>query len=129
MAALEKGEVVKNRPFHKRLGFAVAGIVEGWRNERSFRTHILSGGAALAALCVIRPAPVWWAIVILMIGMILALELINGALEALVDHLHPEIHPRIRVVKDMAAGGVLIAALTSLVIAGLLALDSFLLPI
>ncbi len=69
---------MKNRPFHTRLGFAIAGIVEGWRRERSFRSHILFAEAALAALCILRPAPVWWAIVFLTIGLVLALELINA---------------------------------------------------
>lgn len=114
---------MKNKPFHKRLGFALAGIAEGWRNERSFRTHVFSALAAFGALAILRPPPLWWAVIILIIALVLAAELINAAFEGLIDHLHPEIHPRIRVVKDMAAGAVLITALASLVIAGLLALD------
>lgn len=78
---------------------------------------------AYAALAVLRPALVWWAVVTLAIALVLAAELLNAALEALVDHLHPDIHHRIRVVKDIAAGAVLIAASASLLIAGLLALD------
>jgi diacylglycerol kinase (ATP) len=115
---------MKNRPFHKRLACAAAGILEGWRREKSFRSHILFAVAAMGALIALRPAPAWWAIVFLTIGLVLALELVNGAMEALIDHLHPEIHPQIRVVKDMAAGGVLIIAITALAVAGLLALDS-----
>lgn len=42
---------------------------------------------------------------------VLAAEMFNTALEHLVDHLHPEIHPRIGVVKDCAAAGVLIASM------------------
>ncbi len=115
---------MKNQPFHKRLGFAASGIWEGWRRERSFRSHILFAAGALVALCILRPAPVWWAIVLLTVALVLSLELINGAMEALIDHLHPEIHPQIRVAKDMAAGGVLIMAIAALLVAGLLALDS-----
>lgn len=114
---------MKNKPFHKRLGFALTGIAEGWRNERSFRTHVVSALAALTGLVILRPKPVWWAIVILTVAMVLAAELINGAFEGLIDHLHPEIHPRIRVVKDMAAGAVLIVAVASLLIAISLAID------
>ena len=114
---------MKNGPFHKRLGFAVTGVAEGWRNERSFRLHILIALGTIAGLCWLQPAPIWWAIILLTIGMVLALELINGAMEALIDHLHPDIHPRIRVVKDMAAGAVLIMAMTSMVMAALVVLD------
>ncbi len=115
---------MKNKPFHRRLGFAITGILEGWRHERSFRTHLLLAMATIVALCVIRPAQIWWAIVVLTIGLVLAFELINAALEALIDHLHPEIHPRVRIVKDMAAGAVLIMALTALLVATFLVIDT-----
>jgi diacylglycerol kinase len=45
-------------------------------------------------------------------------------LEALVDHLHPETHPEIRVVKDMAAASVLLVSIGALVI-GLLFLSAY----
>lgn len=114
---------MKNQPFHRRLGFAITGVAEGWRHERSFRTHVISATVALGALAWLRPRPVWWAVIILVIALVLTSELVNAALEGLVDHLHPEIHPRIRVVKDMAAGAVLVTAVAALAIAGLLALD------
>lgn len=114
---------MKNKPFHKRLGFALTGIAEGWRHERSFRTHVLSAVAAIATLCLLRPAPIWWAVIVLTITIVLSAELINGAFEGLIDHLHPDIHPRIRIVKDMAAGAVLIAAIGSLIVAALMVID------
>ena len=114
---------MKNKPFHRRLGFALVGIAEGWRNERSFRTHVFSAAAAIATLCILRPAPVWWAIILLTIALVLSAELVNAAFEGLIDHLHPDIHPRIRIVKDMAAGAVLIAAIAALLIAAVLAID------
>jgi len=114
---------MKNHPFHKRVGFALSGIVHAWRFERSFRTHVAFAVLATAALVVIRPAPIWWGIFVLTIGAVLAAELINAALEALVDHLHPELHPQIKIVKDMAAGGVLVLAVCSLLIAVLMVLD------
>jgi undecaprenol kinase len=121
---------MKNKPFHRRLGFALVGIAEGWHNERSFRTHVFSAVAVIATLCILRPAPVWWAIILLTIALVLSAELVNAAFEGLIDHLHPEIHPRIRIVKDMAAGAVLIAAIAALLIAGTLAIDlGWLLPL
>jgi len=60
---------------------------------------------------------VWWAIVILSIALVLAVERINSALEALIDHLRPDLHPQMRVVNDMAAGAMLILPLASLVVA------------
>jgi undecaprenol kinase len=58
----------------------------------------------------VRLEPGWWAIVLMTSAMVTSAELFNTALEHLADHLHPEIHPRIRIVKDCAAAAVLIAA-------------------
>ena len=69
------------------------------------------------ALLVLRPGALWWAAVMLASAGVLAAELFNTALEALADHLHPEQHPRIRIVKDCAAAGVLIAALGAVAVA------------
>jgi undecaprenol kinase len=51
----------------------------------------------------------------------LALEVINSAFERLIDHLHPELHSEIGLIKDMAAGSVLLISIGALVIAGALA--------
>jgi diacylglycerol kinase (ATP) len=108
---------LKNRPFSERLGFALAGWGAGWRRERSFRTQVVAGGLVLLVLLVLRPPPVWWALVILVVAMVLALELFNAALETLIDHLHPDRHPEVKIVKDMAAGSVLLVCLGAVVLA------------
>jgi undecaprenol kinase len=112
---------MKNRSFAARLGFALAGIRACWRTERSFRTHTACAIFTVAALLAIRPAPLWWAMVGLAITLVLAFELVNSAFERLIDHLHPDIHPEIKLVKDMAAGGVLVISLGALLVAGSLA--------
>jgi len=49
-------------------------------------------------------------------ALVLALELINSALEGLIDLLHPEIHPEIKAIKDMLAGAVLAISCAALVV-------------
>ena len=73
----------------------------------------------LITLAVTRASIIWWAIGVLAIGLVLVAELLNSALETLADRLHPERHPEIRSMKDMAAGAVLIASITALMIAGI----------
>jgi len=99
---------MKNNWIWKRAGFGLQGIRSGWQRERAFRTHLLFAGTALVALALIRPAPIWWATLALSLAAGLAFELMNGALEALVDHLHPALHPEIGSVKDMASGAALL---------------------
>jgi undecaprenol kinase len=104
----------KNQSFAKRLGFAVSGFAHALRAERSLRTH-LGLLVAVGALLVWRqPAAVWWALVILGAACVLAAELFNTAIEHLADHVQPELHPQIRLVKDCAAAAVLCAALGAL---------------
>ena len=114
---------MKNRPFRERLGFACAGLRECWRAEASFRTHVVLGSTAFVALIMLHPAPIWWAMVGLVSTLVLAFELINSALERLIDHLHPDIHPEIGFIKDMASGAVLLISIGALVIATALLAD------
>jgi len=103
--------VNKNQPFRVRLSYALTGLRFALAAENSLRLQGLAFVAVLVVLLVLRPAPLWWALLLLASTAVLTAELFNTALEHLVDHLHPEIHPRIRVVKDCAAGAVLIASI------------------
>lgn len=116
---------LKNRPFRDRFGFALSGILHTLRSENSFRVHVLATCAVLIALIALRPRPIWWAILLLTVSLVLGAELINTALEHLVDHLHPEQHPRIKLVKDCAAGAVLIFSIGALCVAVAFLFDYF----
>lgn len=80
----------------------------------------MAAGAVITVLLLIKPAAIWWAILLLTSAMVLALEAMNSALERLIDHLHPDIHPEIGMVKDMAAGAVLLSSIIALAIAACL---------
>ena len=108
---------MKNQSFSRRLGFALTGLRATWQTESSFKFHVVATVAVLGALVWWRPAPLWWAVIALAIGTVMVAEIFNTALEYLADHLHPEQHPRIKVVKDCAAGAVLIASVTALAVA------------
>jgi undecaprenol kinase len=116
---------LKNRPFRDRFAFALAGIIHTLRSENSFRVHVLATCAVLVALIALRPRPLWWAIILLTVTLVLGAELINTALEHLVDHLHPEQHPRIKLVKDCAAGAVLVFSIGALCVAAAFLFDYF----
>ena len=109
---------MKNRDFRQRLIFALAGWRHAFRNERSFRTHIVFAGLALAALIVFRPPLLWWAVVGLVAALVLCAELFNSAIEELVDLLVKNGQVTDKKIKDLAAGAVLIAALAALWVGG-----------
>lgn len=113
---------MKNRPSHERLRFALNGLGAAWRRERSFRVQTVMAILAIVILIVLHPPVIWWALVTVMISFVLAVELMNSGLEALVDFLHPGRDPEIRVIKDMAAASVLLASIGAIVVGGLLLL-------
>jgi undecaprenol kinase len=108
--------VPRRQPFYVRLGFALRGLAHALRTQASLRFQASAAGLALLALLALRPAAVWWALVSLASAGVLAAELLNTAIEQLADELHPAESPGIRIVKDCAAAGVLIAALGAVAI-------------
>ena len=108
---------MKNLSFAARLKFAFAGLAHAIAAEHSIRTQLLALVVVLGALAYWRPAPVWWAVVLLISSAVLAAELFNTAIEGLADQLHPEAHPQIRVVKDCAAAAVLVLSAGALCVA------------
>ena len=117
---------MKRHSFVRRLGFAMDGIRAAWRRERNFRIQLVFAGALVGLLLALRPGFYWAAIFLMVAALVLSAEMINSALEALIDHLHPDIHPEIRIIKDMAAGAVLVFSLTALLIAALFAWQTWL---
>jgi undecaprenol kinase len=107
----------KNQPFIHRLRFALTGLVVAWRNEPNFRLQVCVFIVVVIALILLKVEPLWWALVLLTSGLVLSAELFNTALEHLADHLHPETHPRIAIVKDCAAAAVLMTACTAVLVA------------
>jgi len=107
---------MKNSTLLERFGFAWGGIVSAWRREPSFRLQLAAAVALLLVLAWLQPSAVWWALCLMMAFLVLAAELFNTAMESLIDHLHPEIHPAIKTAKDCAAGAVLLVSIAALVV-------------
>jgi len=61
-----------------------------------------------------------WLIIVFIIGFVLSLETFNTALEELVNFVSPEYHKQAGLVKDIAAGAVLIGAITALLIGNII---------
>lgn len=107
----------KNQPLPRRLRFAIAGLAAAFRSEHSLRYQAGALAGVIVVLSLFRLEPVWWAIVALSSSAVISAELFNTALEHLADHLHPENHPQIQIVKDCAAAAVLVAACGALAVA------------
>ena len=111
----------KNQPLLARVRCAWWGLRYGLRSEHSLKLQATIFALVLAVLLILRPEPLWWALVLLASAGVLAAELFNTALEHLIDHLHPEIHSQIRIVKDCAAAAVLVMTLGAVSVGAALA--------
>lgn len=111
------------KPGHRArsFGFAYAGIVYVLRTEHNAWIHAAINLAVVALAIWLGVSLLEWAILILAMMAVWISEFINTAVEAAVDLVTDEDHPSAKVAKDVAAGGVLVAAIGS-VIVGLLVL-------
>lgn len=107
--------------------YAAQGLVYGFRSQRNFRIHVVTGVVVFALGLWLQLPLEQLAVLVLTVAAVLVLELINTATEAVVDlAIGRRFHPLARIAKDCAAAAVLVAAISSLVIAALLLLPALL---
>jgi len=94
--------------------YAWAGMTYAWRSQANFRIEACCAALALGVAVWLRVPLVP---ILLTCALVLSLELLNTALEALVDLVSPEWHPLAKVAKDTAAAAVLIASFFALLVA------------
>jgi diacylglycerol kinase (ATP) len=102
----------------RSYGFALKGI-RALFAENNFKIQLLAAVVVIALGFSLAISLLHWLILLGCIGMVLMAEAMNTAIEKLCDYLHPEQHPAIGKVKDIAAGGVLIIAIIAALIGGL----------
>jgi len=96
--------------------YAFNGIKILIREEHNARIHLFVAGCVLIAGAVFKISTAEWIAVIFCIGLVIALELINSAIENTADFLTKEKSESIKKIKDLSAGAVLAAAIASAII-------------
>ena len=109
----------KKDPLYKSFGYAFAGIFAVVTKERTLKIHCVARGGGVSAGFVFHITPVEWCICLTLFGLVMALEMVNTAVEAVVDLVTEERKPLAKLAKDAAAGAVLIAAIMA-AIAGMI---------
>ena len=99
-------------------GFSHA--ARGWKNalarEQNLRFHSVVAVTALGLGLILQIDRYELALVVLSIGLVMGLELVNSAVEKIINHLHPDQHPEVGYVKDVLAASVLAASLAALIV-------------
>ena len=100
----------------KSFKYAIQGIITGIKEERNMKIHIIIMILVIICGIIFKISKNEWMICIFLFGFVISLELVNTAIENAVDLITTEINPKARIIKDVAAGAVLVAAITSAII-------------
>src|SRR6476469_2289253 len=103
-------------PLMKSFSFAISGIRSAIKQERNIRIHLSISIVVIVAGVTFSISTVQWLFVLFAIGGMIALELMNTAIERLVDLVTLEFHPLSKQAKDLAAGAVFSYAILSVII-------------
>jgi len=104
------------KTFLQSVMFASHGLKQFFSRDRNAKIQTVIGSAAIVLGFTVSLSSVEWLLVLLCIGLVISLEMINSAIEKYCDLVTTDFHPGIKVIKDVAAGAVLVASLMSLVI-------------
>ena len=119
-----KGEPTRPSGFIQSLNCAIEGILWAVKTQRHMLVHLIAAILVMIAALVLRLTLYEFALLCLAITLVLFAELVNTAIEVVVDLVSPDYHPLAQRAKDVAAGAVLLASVAALVL-GYLAVSRF----
>jgi diacylglycerol kinase len=96
------------------------GLGSVFRRERNFRIQLFAATVALVAASALGIRRADWMTLIILILFVLLLELLNSAAEHFLDVLRPRLHTQVKLIKEMMAGAVLLAAVGAVAVGALL---------
>ena len=115
---IPKSTVDRPRSWSAKFANAVRGVGLGAAGQSSFAVHGVAILVVAGCAVGLGVSPVEWCALLLCIGLVLTAELINSAIEHLARAVTEEHHPLVGAALDIASGAVLVAALISVLIGG-----------
>lgn len=100
--------------------YAVEGIVHAFRTQKHMRFHFFTVVLVLLIGLLLRLSRVEMAVLFIVVSGVLVAEMMNTAIESVVDMITQAYHPLAKLAKDIAAGAVLIASITAAIVGGIL---------
>lgn len=101
------------------FGYAFKGFIAALQSELNMKIHLLAVFVVALAGFYFKITSTEWALILLCMALVIALELINTAIEKLLDKLHPEFDETIGLAKDISASAVLVASVFAVIIGGI----------
>ena len=112
MAQISRDEIKKHGfgRFLKSFSYSIDGLVYAYKYEQSMLIHVMVTIAVVIVNILFRISSFEWLVTLLSIGMVLS-ELINTAIEAVVDLVTLEIHPLAKIAKDCGSAATFVLAM------------------
>lgn len=126
MTSRTSRKMTSNRNFLDSLENALKGLLFSFSSGKNIRLQLLLSLMSVFLGILLELRTVEWAIIIGCIGLVLSLEIVNTALEELVDLVEPNYHPKAGKIKDIAAGSVLFASSCSALVGSIIFLPKLL---
>lgn len=104
------------KKFLKSFVYAFNGIFTSIKNERNIKIHIVIMILVIIFGIVLKISKTEWLICIILFGLVISMELINSAIEKVVDLVTKEKNEQAKIIKDTAAGAVLVTAIAAAII-------------
>jgi diacylglycerol kinase (ATP) len=111
----QKASSKRKRTLVHSLNNAAEGFIHVLRHERNMRVHFLFASLILLFAVFVGVQRVDWLILCVATSLVLMAEMINTAIEQMLNLLHPKYHPAVGLVKDISAGMVLVSAVNALI--------------
>lgn len=130
LGRLEIRKILKKQgksSFPESVGHALDGIQYVSGHERNFRIEIAFGILVSIASIILKVSIIEWCILVLVIGMVLALEMVNTAIERCVDLVTKDYKELAKIAKDVSAGAVLVMSIFSVILGILIFLPKIIL--
>lgn len=100
----------------KSFQFAIQGFLFALSSQANLRIHLIVSLLVIAAGFGFSVSAIEWCVLLLCMGLVISLELINTAIEKLVDMVSPEWKEQAGQIKDIAAGAVLWSSIISILV-------------
>lgn len=111
-----KFEKSKIKKIADSFKYAGKGIKSAFKSERNMKIHFLIMLLVIVSGYVFEISIHEWQICIILFGVVIGFEIVNTSVEVLVDLVMPNIDPRAKLAKDLAAGAVLAVAISSAIV-------------
>lgn len=101
----------------KGFGYAIKGILVAVKEQLNLKIHLAAVVVVVVAGIYFELDAIEWSVIFLTFGLVIVAEMLNTAMEYMVDFVSPQLHPMAGKIKDVAAGAVLIAAIVAIAVA------------